>query len=380
MNFQARAQQMRDSLQGQSKLIDATADAHAAYRKGSTVEFVKASAVALQATQPSTEGTQRVFDKISELRAVRTPLLEQFKSPENLNLENLSLCRAFFRQVLLRLTDTNDLNRADLCDLGIAGNNPNAETLYSSDTLRVEVSHGSDRTLTLRYPQKDRWCDWSTVTKEFKGGLLTTVNIQSRGQTSGTLCDELNSISGMLNQTGDRQVMKITLSKSQATNPLPSGEELIFPAVKTFPMRRIGPLTKRPEEYENEMNSYSYRNSQEGFSRYDSYGCGPSRPDAPEEQASHRMLLTQNKLEFGAALPTLAALGAVFIRGSSTVKELVGGDLASNSIRVREGFIKMENGALSVVPESIPSSYAHVSVGEEIGLVSVSPQTRPTDD
>jgi len=149
MNFQDRAKQMRDSLQGHSKLLDATLSAEAAYRKGSTVNFVKASAVALQATQPSTEGTQRVFDKISKLRAVRTPLLGQFKSPDNLNLENLSLCRAFFRQVLLRLTDKNDLNRADLCDLGIAGKNPNAETLYSSDTLRVEVSPGSDRTLTL---------------------------------------------------------------------------------------------------------------------------------------------------------------------------------------------------------------------------------------
>ncbi len=93
MNFQARANQMRNTLKGHANLLDATAEAHAAYKKGSTVNFVKASAGALQATQPSTEGTQRALAKISELRAVKTQLLEQFNSPENLNVVHHLFCK-----------------------------------------------------------------------------------------------------------------------------------------------------------------------------------------------------------------------------------------------------------------------------------------------
>ncbi len=375
MDFQDRANQIRRRLEGHARLADATVTAQEAYKKGNTVNFVKASAGALEATQASTEATQRVLEKIGKLRRVRTPLLEQFNSPENLNLENLFLCRAFFRQVLLRLTERKDLNRADLCDLGIAGKNPNAETLYSSDTLRVEVSDGSDRTFTLRYPEKDFFCHWPYSTARFKSGLLTTVNIQPSGQTSGVLCDELNTISGMLNQTGDRQAMKITLPERQANKPLPSGEQLIFPAVETFPMPRRGKMTRTSYDHAREMRIYREKVLEDGPYHPDSFGYAPMEPDSPKRRAGHNMLLARNRLSYGAALPTLAALGAVSIRGSSTVNELVGGDLASKPIRVKEGLITMADGALSVVMErNCREHYEDDSVGEEISLVSVSPR------
>ena len=56
MDFQDRANQIRRRLEGHARLADATVTAQEAYKKGNTVNFVKASAGALDRSAPAAGG------------------------------------------------------------------------------------------------------------------------------------------------------------------------------------------------------------------------------------------------------------------------------------------------------------------------------------